>query len=105
MRKDLDEAGGRGLYVPVLPKSYRDQVLHHLITLHVGVAGLMLLAAAAVRGVKMSFFVLPAVAVVLFGHALGLPAIGPVSALYTSLAAGALLFLLGLLFGRQHTPA
>ncbi|QEG40311.1 protein kinase domain-containing protein [Roseimaritima ulvae] len=60
-----------------------------------GAAGLLLFLSAGVSGWKMSLFAYPVAAIALWGPALGLPAAGPLSAQWTSIAIAATVFVIG----------
>jgi len=85
------------LRFPMLPPHIR--VI--LSSINALLAGLILVITSPFRGVMMTFFVVPAAAIILLGKSLGLPDIGPISADYASLAVGGGLIVLGLLFGRR----
>jgi eukaryotic-like serine/threonine-protein kinase len=69
--------------------------------INTGAAGLLLVLSALTRSGKVLFFVLPAVAVILTGHHVGLPGIGPLRPEYVSLLAGLALAEFGVVFARS----
>ncbi len=94
----LSGEGTAALNFPLLPDSIRQW----FNSITAGIAGLVLVIFAPFRGVKMSLFMIPAAAVILLGERLGLPKVGPIAADYTALAAGGVLLVLALLFGRRR---
>ena len=67
-----------------------------------GVAGMVLVLAALAAGLKISIFVFPAAAVMLFAHTMGIPGlIQPAGNSITSLAIGLVLVLAGYIWGRE----
>jgi len=66
-----------------------------------GLAGLVLVFSGMFAGVRMTVFLLPAVGVILFGEALGVPGVWRMSSAEVSMAAGGVLALLGFSFGRS----
>ncbi|MCZ6836579.1 MAG: protein kinase [Planctomycetota bacterium] len=69
-------------------------------TYNPGLAGLVLLISGFWGGLRMTFLLFPAVLVLLFAHAWGIPSIGKFSPETISLAGGGAIALLGLYFGR-----
>jgi serine/threonine protein kinase len=65
-----------------------------------GVAGLVLLLSATLRGWRLSLFFIPGAAVILLGRSLGIPAIGPIRPEWSSLVLGLAIAAAGLVFGR-----
>jgi eukaryotic-like serine/threonine-protein kinase len=87
-------ARAEALDLPFLPR-----VVGNLFqSINPGVAGLILIISALVRGVRVGLFALPGAAIVLIGPALGLPGMGPLRAETASLALGAGVAILGLVF-------
>ena len=93
------DIGTEALRLPLLPES----VLVHFNSLNVGLAGLILVFSAFFPGVKMAFLMVPAAAVAMFGHRLGLGQIWVIPAEYVSMAAAGVLVVLGVLFGRRRS--
>jgi eukaryotic-like serine/threonine-protein kinase len=67
-----------------------------------GVAGLLLVISAFTYGWIMSVLVLLGAVIAFAGHKLGLPDLGPLAASHASMAAGGVVALLGLVFGRSR---
>ncbi len=67
-----------------------------------GAAGLILILSALMPGARVGLFAIPGAAIALFGPAVGLPPIGPLDAMGTSMALGAGVALLGVFFGRSR---
>ena len=87
-------ARAKPLDLPFLPR-----VVGNLFqSINPGVAGLILIISALVRGSRVGLFALPGAAIALIGPALGLPGIGPLPAETASLALGAGVAILGLVF-------
>jgi hypothetical protein len=85
------------LDLPGLP----DSVSKWFKSYNPGLAGLVLVFSGLFRGVRMTLFLLPAIGVILFGHAWGIPEVGGISPQTVSLAAGGGLSLVALYFGRS----
>jgi hypothetical protein len=66
-----------------------------------GIAGILLLVSSMWRGVRMSFLILPAVAVVVCGEMLGVPGVGGFSAWQVAGLAGVVMALGAYWFGRE----
>ena len=85
------------LQIPLLP----DAVAGLFSSMNAGIAGILLLLSAILfRGYRISLFVLPAAAVMVFGSRLGAPGLLGLSAELVSLVIGCGIAALGLLFGR-----
>jgi len=65
----------------------------------VAIAGLLIAASSFVSGWRMSLFAIPAVLVAIFGPALGIPAIGPLSAWMIACAGAFVIMIPGALTG------
>jgi serine/threonine protein kinase len=87
----------RALKLPMVPAMLTDL----FDSFNPGVAGLILLISGFFRGWRMSLLVLPGAALAFVGHRLGVPDVGPVAAMYVSMAGGLLLALLGFVFLRR----
>ena len=86
------------LWVPGIPGEVSRVFSSHGAAL----AGLLLVVSAFFGGVKMTVLLVPAVALLLGGHAVPIPGIGPLTAPKLLLAAGGALGLVGLYFGRTR---
>jgi serine/threonine protein kinase len=64
-------------------------------------AGVILAISSLWSGVRMALFAMPAAGLALLGHRLGLPAIGGLPRDAIGMAAGGVLFVVGLVFGRR----
>ncbi|MCO8124970.1 serine/threonine protein kinase [Stieleria sp. TO1_6] len=71
----------------------------------IGVAGLLLCLSAFVSGWRMTPFAVVATLVILFGAALGIPAIGPAAAWMVAAVIGLLIYLPGVLYGEVNPTA
>jgi eukaryotic-like serine/threonine-protein kinase len=67
-----------------------------------GAAGLILILSALIRGARMALFALPGAAIAMFGPQVGVPALGPLDSAMASMAIGAGVALLGIVFGRSR---
>jgi hypothetical protein len=65
-----------------------------------GAAGLILILSALIPGARMALFAIPGAAVALIGPTVGVPPIGPLDSTIASMAIGAGVALLGVVFGR-----
>jgi hypothetical protein len=87
------------LQLPFVPQS----VTRYFNSVNPGVAGLILvLSALFVTGARIALFIIPAAAVAMFGHRLGLGQVWIIPEIWTSIAAAGVLMVLGLLFGRSR---
>lgn len=67
-----------------------------------GAAGLILILSALIPGVRMALFAIPGAAIALIGPRVGVPSIGSLDSVMTSMAIGAGVALLGVVFGRSQ---
>jgi hypothetical protein len=67
-----------------------------------GAAGLILIVSALIPGPRMALFALPGAAIALFGPQVGVPALGPLDPATASMAIGAGVASLGIVFGRSR---
>jgi hypothetical protein len=67
-----------------------------------GAAGLILVLSALLPGARVGLFAIPGAAIALLGPTVGLPPLGPLDSLRTSIALGAGVALLGAFFGKSR---
>jgi hypothetical protein len=84
------------LHLPFLPRPVSN--LFH--DFNAGAAGLILILSALVPGARVGLFAIPGAAIALIGPAIGIPSIGPLDSMRTSMALGAGVALLGAFFGK-----
>lgn len=94
---DLTNRKTEPLAIPLVP----DSATGWFNSYNPGMAGLILIFSGMFAGVKMTMFLLPAMVVMIFGHNWGIPALGGIPEHYMSMAAGGVLAILGLYFGRS----
>ncbi|KAA5543766.1 protein kinase [Roseiconus nitratireducens] len=68
----------------------------------IGIAGVLLCFSAFVSGWRMTPFAVVATLVILFGPALGVPAVGPVAAWMVAALIGLVIYLPGVIFGEER---
>jgi hypothetical protein len=86
------------LDLPFLPRG----ISHLFQGWGAGAAGLILILSAMVPGARMAFFAIPGAAITMFGPRVGVPALGPLDSATASMAIGAGVALLGIVFGRAR---
>ena len=87
------------LSLPMLPAA----IAAIFSSYNAGLAGLLLLVSAFFRGGKLGLFALPGIVVLVLGHNLGIPAIGPIAAPFVGMAAGTALTVVAFFFGRTKS--
>jgi membrane protein implicated in regulation of membrane protease activity len=88
--------------MPAQVPAHASRVFRLFNGFHPGVAGLILLVSSLFRGVRVGLFAFAGAAVALLGPALGLPRIGPLDPNVASMALGAAVGLIGILFFRSR---
>jgi len=96
-----DASEAEPLTIPLAPSI----VTELLSSYSAGLAGLVLLASCIFRGKKMTVFMVPAAGIILAGHLIpkvGELSVGPLQGQHLVWAAGGVLVVLGVLFGRRR---
>ena len=88
----------RTLQAPIVPKP----LLELVSSFGAGAAGLTLLFASFFRGVKIAFFAIPAAAIMILGHKVGLPVINGLDPSLAPTVVGLAIMGVGLIFGRSR---
>ena len=73
------------LKLPLLPKGVAARLFN---SFNPALAGLLLIVSTLVPGPRIALFVVPAAAIVMVGHVLGLPSVGSIRGEYMSMAVG-----------------
>jgi hypothetical protein len=85
--------------IPLAPPEMNTAILSSFA---IGLAGVCLILSGLWRGSKISLFMLPAAALMVAGPLLGIPAIGPLSAVAVSALIGFLAAVLAFWLGREN---
>ena len=100
----IDSIKSGGLDPNALPSDAKTDALGESTSLwSVGIAGLLLCLSAFVSGWRMTPFAAVATIVILYGPAMGIFGVGPVTAWMASAAVGVIIYVPGILFGESKT--